>query len=175
MTLNEQTLDRILDQLNFNLDAKSLTNDDEYEVLLREELLDDVRDRIDVPTGLKTQSEFYKITKLITPKFNLMTFMDMIIETIPLPFETSINVGFFTFNVNCPDVVKYVKPSMTPNLATASMTSLEHYWQFRKKISKIIKKGIMRTCAVNADDRGHIPMNDRVSTAITLCVYLRRL
>ena len=130
----------------------------------------ETRDQLFVPNGAVSSPSVYKVTKLITPKLNLLTFIDHIIETIPLPFEISLNVGFFIRDNN----LTYVKPSTTQSLVTSNITSLEHYWKFRKDI-RHINSDLLGATFENAYERRQINPNTVPVSATTLCVYFRKL
>jgi len=173
MFLTERTLDRIVEQLDFNLDIKSLVTDEEYDTLLRDGLVDETRDHLFVPNGLVARPCVYKITKLYTHEYDILKFMDHIIETIPLPFEVSLNVGFFLRD-KCTDKLEYVKPSTTQSVVTANLTNLEHYWRFRRDIMKA-NYDLLETAFDNACDRRQINGWSTPVSAIILCVYMRKL
>ena len=99
--------------------------------------------------------------------------MDHIIETIPLPFEVSLNVGFFLRD-KCTDKLEYVKPSTTQSVVTANLTNLEHYWRFRRDVMKA-NYDLLETAFDNACDRRQINGWSTPVSAIILCVYLRKL
>ena len=173
MFLTERTLDRIVEQLDFNLNIKSLATKEEYTTLQSYGLLDETRDHLFVPNGLVTSPCVYKITKLYTPEYDILKFMDHIIETIALPFEVSLNVGFFVRD-KCTEKLEYIKPSTTQSVVTASLTNLEHYWRFRRDILKT-NYDVLTTSFDNACDRRQINGWNTPVSAIILCVYLRKL
>ena len=173
MFLTERTLDRIVEQLDFNLDVKSLTTEEEYETLQENGLLDETYDQLYVPNGLVTSPCVYKITKLYSNEHDILQFMDHIIETIALPFEVSLNVGFFLRD-QCTDKLEYVKPSTTQSVVTANLTNLEHYWRFRRDIRQA-NCDLLQTTFDNAADRRQINAWNIPVSAIILCVYLRKL
>jgi len=174
MFLSERTLDRFVDQFDFNLDVKYILPDDEYYILDDEGLLDETRDHIYVPNGLVDKPSVYKVTKLITESFDIMRFMDQIIETVSFPFEVSVNVGFFVANIHCPEMKEYIKPASTSSVVTASLTNLENYWRFRREMLKL-SSGIACKSWENACDRRQINRDTFPTTAIMICVYIQKL
>ena len=174
MFLTERTLDRVVEQLDYNLDLQSVTTSGEYQVLERENLVDETRDHLYVPNGLVARPCVYKVTKLITHNFDVLKFIDHIIETIPLPFEISLNVGFFIRDMECTEMLTYVKPSTTQSVVTANLTNLEHYWRFRKDI-RCTNVDIMRAAFENAYERRQINPDTFPASATILCVYFRKL
>ena len=174
MFLSERTLDRFVDQLDFNLDVKYLLRDNEYNILEDECLVEETRDHIFAPNGLVENPSVYKITKLITENFDLISFMEQLIETVSLPFEVSVNVGFFVANIHSPEIREYIKPSSISSIVTASLTNLEHYWRFRKDMCKL-SSGIARKSWENACDKRQICRDTFPTTAVMICVYIRQL
>ena len=171
MFLSERTLDRIVDQLNFDLRIADLTTQDEEDVLAKEGLICEMRDQLFVPNNMPYT---YKISKLaIINNFDLLKFVDHIIETIPLPFEVSLNVGFF---INRNETVEYIKPTSTQSLVMGTITNLEHYWKFRKEIlnvgSNIVQAGWENGC-----DRRQIPIPScpKHFAPALINIYLRKL
>ena len=174
MFLTERTLDRIVDQLDFDLDLKYLIQNDEYKVLQEEGLVDETRDHIYVPNGLVQTPCVYKVTKLVTPDLDILKFMDHIIETITLPFEVSLNVGFFTRDTQRPDFLRYVKPTTTQSVVTACLTNLEHYWKFRGDVRKA-NLDLLDAAWTNANDRRQINAHTFPVCATILAIYIRKL
>ena len=174
MFLSERTLDRIVEQLDYNLDLKEVITDNEYQVLERDSLVEETRDQLFVPNGLVSRPCFYKITKVIGPNFNIMSFLNHIMETIPLPFEISVDVGFFIREMGQEGELLYVKPSTTQSLVTANITNLEHYWRFRKDLRKL-STNICQSAFDNAQERRQIKQNTVPISANIICVYLSKI
>jgi len=173
MFLTELTLDRIIDQLDFELNVRDIVSDEEYHILQNEGLVDETRDHLYVPNGLATHPCVYKITKLCTNEFDMLQFMDHVIETITLPFEISINVGFFTRD-KCNNQLEYIKPTATQSVVTESLTNLERYWRLRRDVRKA-NMDLLQTAFDNGCDRRQINGWSTPISATILCIYIRKL
>lgn len=169
MFLAERTIDRIVQQLDQELDVKDLVSNEEYDILRKEFLLDETCDRLYVPAFFGGS---YKITKLYTDEFDIMSFIDHIIETIPMPFEISLDVGFFTkHDVN--NNLEYIKPSETQSLVSACIPTLEYYWRFSREIRQC-QQNLRQEAWTNACDRGQIAGWTSPVTVTSLCIYIQK-
>ena len=173
MFLTERTLDRIVDRLDFELDLKSVISLEEYNVLQEQGLVDETRDFVYVPNGLVTSPCVYKISKVYTEEYDILQFIDHVIETITLPFEVSLNVGFFTRD-RMSNKLEYIKPSATQSVVTASLTNLEHYWRFRRDI-RDANVDLLKTAFDSACERRQINGWNKPISAIIFCIYIRKL
>ena len=173
MFLTERTLDRIIGQLNFDQNLNSILDKVEYAHLERNGLLEETCDKLYIPNCQMVSAGVYKITKLYNTDFDMLRFIDHIIETIPLPFEISLNVGFFVYD-ECKNVLEYVEPSATQSVVTAGVTNLEHYWRFRRDI-RHANGDLLRAAYNNAIDRRQINAWTKPVSAIMLCLYNRKI
>lgn len=171
MFLSERTLDRFVEQIDYDLDVKNLLPSDEYQILEEEGLVEHTKDHIYVPNGQGPPA--YKITKLVTENFDLVRFMDQIIETIPFPFQVSLNVGFFAASIDCPDIKVYIKPSSMSSVLTARLSNLEEFWRFRKDLLKL-SSSIVRKCWKDACESRKITRDSFPTSAVLLCTYIQK-
>ena len=171
-----------MDQLDLNLDVKNLASDNEYHVLESERMVQETKDHFYVPDD---RSNVCKITKLYqnpndawydsSAHISLLEFMDRIIGTLPLPFEVSINVGFFVKDKEWSSLIKYVKPGATSSVITANVTNLEHYWNFRRQLNKVDFDIIGEAWKNACDDLKLHNSFTPINNIALLCIYLRKL
>ena len=166
----QRTLDRILDQLDYNSNVDDLATDEELSVLKENGSLNSMCEHLYV------DNMSFKVTKLFKynaeEKFDLLKFVDHIIETIPFPFEISLNVGFF---ISHREELKYVRPSTTQSVINANIINLEHYWKVRKEILNV-GSNIIQRAYETASDRRQIPSfsNPKHYSPALLCLYLKK-
>ena len=168
MSLAGRTIDRIIGQLNVNQDVKTILSTIDIKTLEDSAQLVNVCDQLYLPTDI---SSTYKITKVYNKDFDLVRFLDHIIETIPCPYEVSFDVGFMVCDSD--KNYQYVDPAETKSLLYANIATIENYWKFKREMRQI-NSDILNAAFNNTLERRHLTRWFSPCNIVLLCFYIKR-
>jgi len=135
MILKSWVLKRIKSQLDQELDAKSILDDEELAYVREKGQRHYIRDYLFVPTHSRP-SKTYRIQKVLTNSFDIQSWVKDFTSIITGEFHIAIDLGYFVYKVTEPDSLRFIFPSRTNAFIRSYVMSKEKLEKFYKELEE---------------------------------------